>query len=95
MGWCYSMADSCVELWRNELVVTDLLMPEKEGLETIFELTEHSPGVKIIAITGGGMGLGDDLLEMAKDFGAQRALRKPFSMKELSGTVEELLRLSS
>ena len=66
-------------------------MPNKEGLETILELTEQSPEVKIVAISGGGIGLGDDLLEMAQDLGAQRALRKPITMKQLVEVVQEVL----
>jgi DNA-binding response OmpR family regulator len=74
-----------------EVVITDILMPNKEGLETILELSEQAPDVKMIAISGGGVGLGDDLLDMAKDFGAQYALRKPISMKSLVKMVTELL----
>jgi DNA-binding response OmpR family regulator len=74
-----------------DVVITDILMPNKEGLETILELSQQSPNVKIIAITGGGIGLGDDLLDMARDFGAQRALRKPIPMKQLAEVVQEVL----
>jgi DNA-binding response OmpR family regulator len=74
-----------------EIVITDILMPEKEGLETILELVQQSPEVKIIAISGGGAGMGDDLLEMAKDFGARYALKKPLVMKEVVALVENLL----
>ncbi len=74
-----------------DVVITDILMPNKEGLETILELAQQSPTVKIIAISGGGSSLGDDLLDMAKDFGAQRALRKPIQMKQLVALVKEML----
>ena len=75
-----------------DVVITDILMPNKEGLETILELTELAPEVKIIALTGGGsIGLGDDLLELACDFGAKRALRKPIPMKDLLTVVAEIL----
>ena len=73
------------------MVITDILMPNKEGLETILELSEQSPDTTIIAISGGGIGLGDDLLEMAIDFGAERALRKPIKMQELVEIVREAL----
>ena len=73
-----------------DVVITDMLMPNKEGLETILELTEHRSDAKIIAVTGGGIGLGDDLLELAIEFGAKRALRKPVPMKELLAVVEEV-----
>jgi DNA-binding response OmpR family regulator len=78
-----------------DVVITDILMPNKEGLETILELSEQSLDVKIIAISGGGIGLGDDLLEMAQDFGAQRALRKPITMKQLLEVVQEVLNESN
>jgi DNA-binding response OmpR family regulator len=74
-----------------DVVITDILMPNKEGLETILELSQQSPDVKIIAITGGGIGLGDDLLDMARDFGAHRALRKPIPMRQLVEVVQEML----
>jgi DNA-binding response OmpR family regulator len=75
----------------HDMVITDILMPNKEGLETILELIELSPEVKIIAISGGGIGLGDDLLDMAVDFGANRALRKPVQMKELVALIHDLV----
>lgn len=75
----------------SHVVITDILMPNKEGLETILELSECAPDAKIIAISGGGIGLGDDLLEIAREFGASRALRKPVPMQELLNVVNELL----
>lgn len=75
----------------HDLVLTDLLMPNKEGLETILELRDHAPDVKIIVITGGGIGLGDDLLDLARELGANRALRKPVPMKRLLTIVKEVL----
>jgi DNA-binding response OmpR family regulator len=74
-----------------DVVITDILMPEKEGLEIILELTQQFPGVKIIAISGGGVSLGDYLLDVAKEFGAKRALRKPIQMKQLVAVVKEVL----
>lgn len=74
-----------------DVVITDILMPNKEGLEIILELTQQAPDVKIIAISGGGFGLGEDLLGMAKDFGAHYALRKPIKIAKLIELVKELL----
>lgn len=75
----------------HDVVITDILMPKKEGLETILELTDYSPDIKIIAISGGGIGLGDDLLEISLEFGAKHALRKPVTMKHLIEVVQNLI----
>ena len=74
-----------------DLIITDLIMPEKEGIETIRELTAKFPNTKIIAISGGGHIGPEHYLNMAKMFGAQRTLAKPFRRDELVRTVEELL----
>ncbi len=66
-----------------DLVITDILMPEKEGLETIVELLRACPTVKIIAMTGGGRTGHLDFLAIAGKLGAHHALRKPFSLQEL------------
>jgi DNA-binding response OmpR family regulator len=74
-----------------DLVITDLIMPEKEGIETIRELTAEFPSIKIIAISGGGRIGPEHYLPMAKMFGAQRTLTKPIGRDELVRTVKELL----
>ena len=76
-----------------DLIITDLFMPEKEGIETMIEVRKHFPQVKIIAISGGGRMGKLDLLPMAESFGAQRTLAKPFERKELLETVKEVLSL--
>jgi CheY-like chemotaxis protein len=70
-----------------DLVVTDIIMPGMEGLETVLALRKFSPKVKIIAMSAGGRGNADDYLELAKRFGAHRALRKPFTADELLAAV--------
>ncbi|MFQ6113091.1 MAG: response regulator [bacterium] len=83
-----------LELFRNEptdLVITDIIMPEKDGLATIRELREISSDVKIIAISGGGHVVRTDYLQVAQIFGAQRVLRKPVGYNELLRAVAELL----
>jgi DNA-binding response OmpR family regulator len=72
-----------------DLVITDLLMPEKEGLETIQEIRSKRPDLKILAISGAPEGW--KTLEMARKLGAQRTLRKPFLPDELLAEVEQLL----
>lgn len=74
-----------------DLILIDLFMPGKEGLETIAELHRAYPALKVIAMSGGGTKGFVDLLDVAKSMGAQRVLAKPFSREELLGTVEALL----
>jgi CheY-like chemotaxis protein len=83
-----------VKLFRQrpfDLVITDIIMPDKEGIETIIELTGDYPQLKIIAMSGGGRVGPQDYLETAKRLGANRTLAKPFNYSELVETVNELL----
>ncbi len=73
------------------LVITDILMPGMEGLETIRHLRTEVPTAKIIAISGGLEGKGVNVLELAKKFGATRILAKPFDLSQLLAAVEEVL----
>jgi len=75
----------------TDLIITDILMPEKEGIEIILELRKTAPGVKIIAISGGGRTGKLDVLPIAKSFGALRTLAKPFERQELLAVVREVL----
>ena len=75
----------------TDLILTDIFMPEMEGLETIRELHRDFPQLKIIAMSGGGESGMLSFLSFAKRFGALRTLRKPFSREELLATVRELL----
>ena len=77
-----------------DVVVTDLFMPERQGLETIAEIRRDFPRIKIIAISGGSSRLRDqrtDHLAIARDVGADEILRKPFEPVQLLGTIERLL----
>ena len=76
---------------RFDLVITDLLMPEKEGVETVRELRQRSRAVKILVVSGGGMMKMLDYLSMAEAFGADRSLAKPFTSRALVAAVAELL----
>lgn len=76
-----------------ELVITDILMPNKNGLETIEELIGLNPELPIIAISGGGPGeKAQFALDVAKMCGAVRVLAKPFSRKEILETITDLLK---
>lgn len=74
-----------------DLVITDLIMPEKEGIETILELRHISPSTKIIAMSGGGRGSAKDYLLAASQLGASRTLAKPFSRQELLDAIAAAL----
>jgi CheY-like chemotaxis protein len=83
-----------VRLYRDQgadLIITDIFMPERDGLETILELRREFPGVKIVAVSGGDSTGRIDLREEARLFGALRTLRKPFQPGELVKVVAELL----
>ena len=75
----------------TDLVITDLFMPEKEGLETIQELKREYPEVKIIAISGGGTTTKYNFLPCARALGALRTFPKPFDVHELLKAVKGLL----
>ncbi|HMM13366.1 MAG TPA: response regulator [Parvibaculum sp.] len=74
-----------------DVVVTDLIMPEQEGLESIRIIRRDYPGTRIIAISGGGRHVGTDYLKAASLLGADFALQKPFSMARLRQCVAECL----
>ena len=74
-----------------DLVITDLIMPEKEGISTIKELKQEFPDVKIIAISGGGKIGPDEYLHMAKFLGAKYTFTKPVEHKTLLEAVRELI----
>lgn len=75
-----------------DLVITDLIMPEKEGIETILEVREDHPDLKILAISGGGHVDPNGPLADAEAFGADASLAKPFSVERLREVVDDLLR---
>ncbi|MFI5336953.1 MAG: response regulator transcription factor [Opitutales bacterium] len=74
-----------------DVVITDVVMPEKEGLATIIELRKINPRVRIIAISGGFAFDSKLYLNMARKLGADQVLRKPFLPEELKAAVDSLL----
>ncbi|MGH7560304.1 MAG: response regulator [Gemmatimonadales bacterium] len=74
-----------------ELVITDLIMPDMDGLEIIQELRKVNPSVRILAISGGGRVDANEYLSVARKFGAVEVLSKPFSNLELRQAVEAAL----
>ncbi len=74
-----------------DLVLTDIIMPDKEGLETIQDLLAINPNLKIIAMSGGGKFGPDSYLPLAQKLGAKASLQKPFMREELISTIESVL----
>jgi DNA-binding NtrC family response regulator len=75
------------ELHGGDLVILDMFMPEMDGLETIVELRNHSPGVPVIAVSGGGTTGSPDILENAKRLGGIETFEKPFSIHALLALI--------
>jgi DNA-binding response OmpR family regulator len=75
----------------TDLVVTDLIMPEEDGLKVVIKLRELKPTIKIIAISGGGKVGPGSYLNLAKALGADAIYSKPFSINDLIAKIEQLL----
>lgn len=73
------------------VIVTDILMPVKDGIELLFELLKRKCNVPIIAMSGGGRISPADHLENALKMGASTVLIKPFALKDFFNKIEELL----
>ena len=75
-----------------DLVITDIIMPDKDGFRTITELKRICPDIKIIAMSGGGHGHPQYYLDVSKSLGVQYTFEKPFDTSELLEGVHELLK---
>jgi len=78
-----------------ELVVTDILMPETDGLELIMRLRKSGRRLRVIAISGGGRTHNMDVLDFAQTFGADMVLSKPFEPAKLISAVAEIVAVSA
>jgi CheY-like chemotaxis protein len=76
---------------KPNLVITDLVMPKKEGIETIIELKKTTPGVKIIAISGGGRNTPGSYLDIAKQLGAAHVFTKPVDWEKMLAAIQEMV----
>jgi DNA-binding response OmpR family regulator len=74
-----------------DLIITDILMPNKDGLEVIMNVRKNFPQTKIIAISGGGRVLAKDYLSIAEKFGSNEIIEKPFDISELLNKVSKLI----
>jgi two-component system, chemotaxis family, chemotaxis protein CheY len=78
-----------------DLVITDIIMPEKEGLETIIYLKENNPNIPIIAVSGGAKSISSDsLLPIAETLGAKYSFAKPFDIDTFLDAVKDCLGLN-
>ena len=75
----------------TDIIITDLIMPDEDGLKVIMKLREQKPSVKIIAISGGGKVGPGNYLNLAKALGADAVFSKPFSINDLMIKIDELL----
>jgi len=76
-----------------DIVITDLLMPERDGIEFITEIRQKYPNVKIVAMSGGGHIARDSYLRIAKNFGAHCLLEKPFSQAGVMKAIDTVQKL--
>ncbi len=95
----YTVAEACdgeqgLRMQRQEpcdLIVTDLVMPGKDGIAMIREIRKEMPGTKIIAISGGGRVDAGRYLRIAETLGAVRSFTKPFKLQEMEAAVRQVL----
>ena len=83
-----------LELLRDrqiDVVITDMVMPEMDGVETILKLRREYPQVKIIAVSNDGVVSSDYYLRLARGLGAQLMLSKPYSASEMLEAIESLI----
>jgi DNA-binding response OmpR family regulator len=78
--------------WPFDLIITDIFMPEKGGLEVIKELRQESEFLPVLAISGGGVFNAEDALVAARNLGANQVLEKPFAIQQILWSVESALR---
>ena len=76
---------------RPDLIITDIMMPEMDGLEVVREIRKTYPGLPVIAISGGMRGVSMNFLPHAKKIGACHVFEKPVSLSTLGDAVKELL----
>ena len=72
-----------------DLIITDIIMPDMEGVETIIEIRKMRPDIKIIAMSGGGRIRNTDFLKLASAAGATVTLNKPFDDEELAAAISQ------
>lgn len=82
-----------VEIAKSEdvdVIITDILMPDKDGIETLLEIKSIRPKTRIVAVSGGGEILSSAYVKVAEKLGADAALQKPVDIDELCRVVSDL-----
>lgn len=85
--------ESCLDLmkkvneFRPDILITDIIMPDKDGIEIIIEAKKNSPDIRLIAMSGGGRIDSESYLNTAKYLGADATLKKPFTHKQLLDVI--------
>lgn len=82
----------CLETSSFDLLITDIVMPDQDGLAIILQSKKKNPALPIIALSGGGLGNSENYLKMASAFGANKTCEKPFEPIKLIQHVDELIR---
>lgn len=80
-----------LENTRFDLIITDVIMPDCDGIELVMTVRRKLPDIKVIVMSGGGRVRADHYLNLAEKLGAARVFEKPFNTAELRETVKELL----
>lgn len=80
-----------VDMHDYDLIITDLIMPEVEGIELIITLKKSQPDLPVLAISGAGPDLGGSYLNLAKSIGAHATIQKPFEMDNVIETATRLI----
>lgn len=73
-----------------DVILTDVLMPDKDGIETLLEVKAQDATAKVVLVSGGGRQVGMSMLQVADHLGADATLRKPVNVDELCATVRRL-----
>ncbi len=83
---------NCLKQEKYEVVILDLLMPEKEGMETLMEMKKSMPEIKVITVSGGGKIGPESYLSATKILGAEYAFPKPVNQQELLDAVDQIIK---
>lgn len=76
-----------------DIVITDIVMPNVDGIELLIEIRKINPDIKVIVMSGGNKGYADTYLQMADKLGADVILNKPFQLKDLLVEIKKLIAL--
>jgi DNA-binding NtrC family response regulator len=87
------IAEKLLEENAFDLIITDIVMPEKEGLETIIQIHKRHPGKPIIAMSGGARIEPESYLQLAKEFGAHYTFAKPFNRHDFIKAIDNCLNI--